>query len=127
MTLSTLTSITHRGLIVWRAQQFIGANNGMNYFIRRMTKTPMPLLGSQPNARSRMTSRGYGAAEWKRVEAAMTPTAKKDFLHDLVLDIEKEFMKFNKDLIVRNKTIDGEQISAKVGDKKNIFEFNRGG
>ena len=99
----------------------------MNYFIQRMTKTPMPLLGSQPNARSRMTSRGYGAAEWKRVEAATTPTAKKDFLRELVLDIEKEFMKFNKDFIIRNKTINGEQISAKVRNNKNIFEFNLGG
>ena len=99
----------------------------MNYFIRRMTKTPMPLLGSQPNAGRRMTSRTDSATERKRVEAATTPTAKKDFLHDLVLDIEKEFMKLNEDFIVRNKAIDGEQISAKVGDKKNIFEFNRGG
>ena len=92
-----------------------------------MTKTPMPLLGSQPNAGRRMTSRGDGATEWKTVEAATTPTAKKNFLRELVLDIEKEFMKFNKDLIVRNKTIDGEQISAKVRNKKNIFEFNWGG
>ena len=69
-----------------------------------MTKTPMPLLGSQPNAGRRMTSRTDGATELKRVEAATTPTAKKDFLHELVLGIEKEFMKFNKDLNVINKT-----------------------
>ena len=87
----------------------------------------MPLLGSQPNAGRRMTSRTDSATERKRVEAATTPTAKKDFLRELVLDIEKEFMKFNKDLIVRNKTIDGEQISAKVRNKKNIFEFNWSG
>ena len=39
----------------------------------------------------------------------------------LVLDIEKEFMKFNKDFIVRNKAIDKEQISAKFSNKKTIL------
>ena len=87
----------------------------------------MPLLGSQPNAGRRMTSRTDGATELKRVEAATTPTTKKNFLRELVLDIEKEFMKFNKDFIVRNKTINGEQISAKIRNKKNIFEVNWGG
>ena len=86
----------------------------------------MRLLGSQPNAGRRMTSRGDGA-ERKRVEAATTPTAKKNFLRELVLDIEKEFMKFNKDFIVRDKAIDEEQISAKFRNRKIFFEFNWGG
>ena len=84
----------------------------------------MPLLGSQPNAGRRAMPRCYGAAEWKRVEAATTPTAKKYFLRDLVLDTEKEFMKLNEDFIVRNKSIDREQIIAKFRDKKNIFKLN---
>ena len=73
----------------------------------------MPLLGRQPNAGRSMMPRCYGTAERKRVETATTPTAKKNFLRDLVLDTEKEFMKLNEDIIVRYKAIDREQIIAK--------------
>ena len=89
-----------------------------------MTKTPMPRLGSQSNAGRRVVPRCYGAAEWKRVEAATTPTAKKYFLRDLVLDTEKEFMELNEDFVVGNKTIDREQIIAKFRNKENIFKLN---
>jgi hypothetical protein len=90
-----------------------------------MTKTPMPLLGRQPNARRCLTSRSRDTIERKRVETATTPTAKKYSLRDLVLDKEKIFMKLNKDIIVRHKAIDRKQVSAKSRDMKNIFEFNR--
>jgi hypothetical protein len=90
-----------------------------------MTKTPMPLLGRQPNARRCLTSRSRDTIERKRVETAATPTAKKYSLRDLVLDKEKIFMKLNKDIIVRHKAIDRKQVSAKSRDMKNIFEFNR--
>jgi hypothetical protein len=90
-----------------------------------MTKTPMPLLGRQPNARRCLTSRSRDTIERKRVETATTPTAKKYSLRDLVLDKEKIFMKLNKDIIARHKAIDRKQVSAKSRDMKNIFEFNR--
>ena len=89
----------------------------MNYFIGRMAKTPMPLLGSQPNAGRCVMPRSYGAAERERIKTTTTPTAKKNLLRDLVLDTEKEFMKFNKDFIVGNKAMDGKQTIAKLRHK----------
>ena len=84
----------------------------------------MPLLKSQLNAGRRAVPRCYGAVKWKRVEAATTPTAKKYFFRDLVLDIEKEFIKLNEDFVVGNKVIDREQIVAKFRNKENIFKLN---
>ena len=54
----------------------------------------------------------------------MTPTAKKYFFRDLVLDTEKEFIKLNEDFVVGNKVIDREQIVAKFRNKENIFKLN---
>jgi hypothetical protein len=88
-----------------------------------MTKTPMPLLGRQPNARRCLTSRSRDTIERKRVETATTPTAKKYSLRDLVLDKEKIFMKLDKDIIIGNKTINGEQIFANGRNMEDIFQL----
>ena len=84
----------------------------------------MPLLGRKADARRRVAPRWDGMLERKRIEAATTPTAKDDFLRDLVLDTEKELMKLNEDFIVRHKAIDRKQTIAKSRNKKNIFKFN---
>ena len=44
------------------------------------------------------------------VESTMTSTVKKDFLRGRVLDKEKETVKFHKNIIIKDKTINGEKM-----------------
>ena len=49
-----------------------------------------------------------GSTDRKRIKAATTPTSKEDFLRYLVLNKKEIFVKFEEDVIVRNKAINGE-------------------
>ena len=55
----------------------------------------------------------------------MTPTVKKNFLGGLVLNKEKEFMKFHKDIIITDKAINRKKMFANVRNMKDIFQVKR--
>ena len=55
----------------------------------------------------------------------MTPTVKQNFLGGLVLNKEKELMKFHKDIVITNKTINRKKMLANVRNMKDIFQAKR--
>ena len=55
----------------------------------------------------------------------MTSTVKKNFPRGLVLNKEKETMKFNKNIIVTDKTINREKVLANVRNMKDILQQKR--
>jgi len=55
----------------------------------------------------------------------MTSTVQKDFLRGLVLNKEKQTMKFHKNIIVGDKTINGKEVLINVWNMKNIVQTKR--
>ena len=71
-----------------------------------MTETLVPLGRGGLDAERRLAvGGGRRATKWDGVESAMTSTLKKDFLRGRVLNKEKEMVKFHKNIIVKDKTI----------------------
>jgi hypothetical protein len=66
---------------------------------------------------------GGGSIKREGIESTPTSTTKDDSLRDLVLDKEKIFMKLDKDIIIGNKTINGEQIFANGRNMEDIFQL----
>ena len=56
---------------------------------------------------------------------ATTFTAKKNFPRGLVLNKEKETVKLNKNIIVTDKTKNGEKMLANVRNMKDILQVKR--
>jgi hypothetical protein len=52
----------------------------------------------------------------------VTPTVEQNLLGDLVLNKEKEFMKFHKDIVITNKAINRKKVLANVRDMKDIMQ-----
>ena len=74
-----------------------------------MTEMLMPLGRSGLDTERRLASGGRRRATKRDgVEAATTSTAKKNFLRGYVLNKEKETVKFYKNIIIKNKSINGQ-------------------
>jgi hypothetical protein len=91
-----------------------------------MTETMMPMRRGGLDAGGSLAS-WCGCSSTKRnwVEDAMTSTVKKDFLRGLVLNKEKELMKFDKHIIITHKTINGKKVFANVWNMKDITQVQR--
>jgi hypothetical protein len=73
-----------------------------------MTETLVPLGRLDLDAGRRMASGRRGSStERKWIKTTLTSTSKKSSPRALVLNKEKMFMKLDKDIIIRNKTING--------------------
>jgi len=66
----------------------------------------MPNIGRSGHASGQKCLRQRcGRRIWKDIEAVFTPTGKKDFLGDGILDIENRRMKLKKDIIFMIKLL----------------------
>jgi hypothetical protein len=87
-----------------------------------MTETLMPLRWSDLDTSGGMT-RGGGRlfAKRNRIEPSTASTLKDDSPRGLVLNKESMTVKFNKHVIIGNKTKHGKEMFANMGNMKNIF------
>ena len=80
-----------------------------------MTETLVPLGRGGLDAERRLAvGGGRRATKQDGVESAMTSTVKKDFLRGRVLNKEKETVKFHKNIIIKDETINGEKMLMNV-------------
>ena len=80
-----------------------------------MTETLVPLGWGGLDAERRLAvGGGRGTTKRYGVESAMTSTMKKNFLRGRVLNKEKETVKFHKNIIIKDETINGEKMLMNV-------------
>jgi hypothetical protein len=66
----------------------------------------------------------------ERIEASPTWAVKQNPLRDLVLNQEEKRVKLNKGIVVKGKTMNGDELFMSMWDVKNIVQMkrmNRGG
>ena len=86
-----------------------------------MTEMLMPLGRSGLDAERRLAGGGRRhATKRDGVESTMTSTVKKNFLRGHVLNKEKETMKFHKNIIVKDKSVNRKEMLMNMWKTKNI-------
>jgi hypothetical protein len=61
----------------------------------------------------------------ERIEASPTWAAKQNPLRDLVLNQEEKRVKLNKDIVVKGKTMNEDELFMSMWDVKNIVQMKR--
>jgi hypothetical protein len=61
----------------------------------------------------------------ERIEASPTWAAKQNPLRDLVLNQEEKRVKLNKGIVVKGKTMNGDELFMSMWDVKNIVQMKR--
>jgi hypothetical protein len=61
----------------------------------------------------------------ERIEASPTWAVKQNPLRDLVLNQEEKRVKLNKGIVVKGKTMNGDELFMSMWDVKNIVQMKR--